>query len=350
MLQLKSLSQNFLGLVVIAGLTSPVVARASELQCEDIFANSSARAGMPSRSERQVREERVERSREEDRQDVRQAGADEFTAEYPDLEEKYRSVLEMVDPTSAQPLLSLVIPAYREAQRLPDSLEKLQRFLNRFPFPVEVLVMVEKSPDQTYELASQRVAGDPRIQVIDNQVKHGKGYAVRSGMRRASGKYVLFMDADLSTPLPEIINFMNGFKADPELKVLIGDRKSNASTEKQHRSVLRRAFSYGFNRLTRMVSVEGIEDTQAGFKAFTQDASREIFKYQSLNGFAFDVEVLVLAEKLKLKTESEPIKWYDDSRSTVNPFLDPIRMAIDLVKVRYIVRRNLRAQARLSSK
>jgi glycosyltransferase involved in cell wall biosynthesis len=260
---------------------------------------------------------------------------------YPKIDEVYKEVLAMVDVNSAQPLLSIVIPAYKEAQRLPESLVKIQQFFDRFPIPVEVNVMVEKSPDLTYEIDSELVKGDSRITVVDNIVKQGKGYAVRSGMLRSKGKYVLFMDADLSTPLPEILNFLKLYKDNPNYQVVIGDRKSNADAEEQNRSLLRRSLSYGFNQLVRQVSGSDIKDTQCGFKAFTANASQQIFKYQSLNGFAFDVEVLAIAQELGIGIEAVPVRWIDDERTTVHPIIDPMKMAYDLLRIRRNVRKNL---------
>jgi hypothetical protein len=269
--------------------------------------------------------------------------AKELAKEYPQIHEAYRAAEGMARGFSTEkPYLSIVIPAYKEARRLPESLIKIQRFFDEFPFPVEILVMVEKSPDYTYEISSSLVAGDKRIHVIDNKVKNGKGYAVRSGMTRAQGEVVLFMDADLSTPLSEIFNFLQRFHQEPQLQVLIGDRKTKADNEEQNRSVVRRALSKGFNMMVQKLSVEGIPDTQCGFKAFRKEANHEIFKYQTLNTFAFDVEVLVLAKELGYPIGSQPVKWIDDDRSTVHPILDPLKMARDILQVKSLVRKNLR--------
>lgn len=268
---------------------------------------------------------------------------DQLVEQYPDIEKTYQNVVARIVPSN-QPLLSIVIPAYKEAARLPESLVKIQRFFDRYPLPVEVLVIVEKSPDFTWDIGNKLVEGDSRIQVIDNQVKKGKGYAVRSGMLRAQGKYAIFMDADLSTPLPEVLNFLLQLQTKPNVDVLIGDRRSQADPDEQHRSIFRRALSYGFNKLVQLVSVDGISDTQCGFKAFTLEATKKIFGHQSINGFAFDVEVLVLAEELGYNIVAQPVQWYDDDRSTVNPIWDPLKMARDLVQIRGIVRNNLRSR------
>ncbi|WP_413290434.1 glycosyltransferase [Bdellovibrio sp. HCB337] len=268
---------------------------------------------------------------------------DQLVQEYPNIKDTYLDALAMTPGYSTEkPYLSLVIPAYKEAHRLPESLVKIQRFFDKFPFPVEVLVMVEKSPDFTYEVSSSLVAGDPRIKVIDNVVKNGKGYAVRSGMKRSQGEITLFMDADLSTPLPEIFNFLQRFQREPQLQVLIGDRKTQADNSDQKRSLFRQALSKGFSYMVQKFSVEGIPDTQCGFKAFRKKANAEIFKHQSLNTFAFDVEVLVLAKELGYQIGSQPVKWIDDKRSTVHPLWDPLKMARDIVQIKHLVKKNLR--------
>jgi dolichyl-phosphate beta-glucosyltransferase len=270
-----------------------------------------------------------------------ESNAASIAAQYPDLASKYKKVLEWSGTDSDRPLLSIVIPAYKEELRLPPSILKIKEFLNQYPLPVEVLVIIEKSPDRTVETARAAADGDPRIQVIDNQVQRGKGYAVRSGMLRAKGRYHLFMDADLSTPLPEIINFLSYVKDHPETQVLIGDRKTNVNEEEQQRSFLRKALSSGFKYVVSKVSIKGISDTQCGFKLFDAATSQQVFSRQTLNGFAFDVEVLMLADQLKHPITSMPVKWIDDERSTVHPILDPLKMLRDLIRIRGIVDQTL---------
>ncbi len=267
-----------------------------------------------------------------------------------DLIQKYERVRGWAEgdltPRAGRPFLSLVIPAYREAARLPGSIIKIRQFLERFPLPVEVLAIIEKSPDNTLEVSREAAAGDPRIQVIDNQVQRGKGYAVRSGVLRAEGQIVLFMDADLSTPLYEIINFLDWMRSHPEVDVLIGDRRKAIEKVSGSRSGLRKLMTKTFHGLVQFLSPLHIEDTQAGFKAFRRPAARAIFEVQSLDHFAFDVELLILAQEMGMVTEALDIDWLDDRRSTVRPIVDPLKMLIDIVKVRSLVRRNLTVRQR----
>src|SRR5258708_27128665 len=123
---------------------------------------------------------------------------------------------------SDSPYLSIVVPAYNEARRLPPTLAALVEFFRNFTGTYEVLIVVEQSTDGTLEIAAKQVAQQAHFQVIDNGPKPGKGHAVRSGMRRASGEIVFYMDADLSVPLAEILPFLRRFEHAPNADVLIG--------------------------------------------------------------------------------------------------------------------------------
>lgn len=264
-----------------------------------------------------------------------------------ELLSKYEQVTRWIESQAAYkkadtPFLSLVIPAYREEQRLPGSILKMKDFFSRFPLPIEVLIMIEKSPDRTLEVSREAVGDDARFQVIDNVVQRGKGYAVRSGMMRAAGDFVLFMDADLSTPLYEIIHFLDYVRKNPDVDVLIADRQ-NARTNVESRSWHRRVMSHSFNQLMRTVSSLEFTDTQAGFKLFRQHASEKIFRHQTLDRFAFDVEVLILANELGMRIDALDVDWIDDERSTVHPVYDSLRMLRDVIGIHFSVKNRLRS-------
>jgi dolichyl-phosphate beta-glucosyltransferase len=240
--------------------------------------------------------------------------------------------------------LSLVIPAYNEERRLPTSLADIRAFFTKVQFPIEILVMIEKSTDRTLSLARQAVEGDSRFQVIDNQVQRGKGYAVKTGMLRTRGKYVFFMDADLSTPLSEIYKFLAHFMEHPDADVIIGNRADAKSQIVKKQSWFRRNLGRGFNRFVQVFGVRGVRDTQCGFKAFRAKAAHEIFSRQTLNGFAFDVEVLLLAQEMGFKTDILPVRWINSADSKVRVLIDPLKMLWDLIRIRRIVRKTLRAR------
>ncbi|MFM1896779.1 MAG: hypothetical protein RLZZ385_1853 [Pseudomonadota bacterium] len=243
-----------------------------------------------------------------------------------------------------QPDVSIVIPAFNEAGRLPASLGQIRAYLDFQPLTVEVLVMVERSTDDTLRLAREAVAGDERFQVVDGQVQRGKGYAVRNGMLKARGGLVFFMDADLSTPLEEIADFIGHFKAHPRTDIIIGSRALAHSRVEKPQGALRQTMGRTFNRLVKRFGVPGITDTQCGFKAFRQAAAREIFTRQKLDGFAFDVEVLMLARALDYRVDVKPVRWINSPDSRVDILWDSARMLRDLVRLRALVRRTLKAQ------
>lgn len=247
--------------------------------------------------------------------------------------------------------VSLVIPAYNEEKRLPGSLQKLREFFTLYPFPVEVLSIVEKSRDLTVERSREAIAGDSRFEVVDNLVQKGKGYAVRSGILRAQGDFLFYMDADLATPPEEIIYFLDTFIADESLDVLVGDRRSSANGySREERGFGRYVMSEAFSSLVQMLTrVSETRDTQCGFKAFRRAAGRDIFERQEENRFAFDVEVLILAHELGHNISSQPVKWIDQAGSTVDPLRDSWNMLRRIFKMRREVLKRLAGEASRSS-
>ena len=232
------------------------------------------------------------------------------------------------------PQLSLVIPAYNEEQRLPGSLEKIAEFCKGREFPVEVVVVVEKSTDRTLELAMQAASKQANFVVIENAVQLGKGHAVRTGMLRASGASVFYMDADLSVPLDEIQGFLDYFERHPEVAVLFGNRRHPESNILRRQNRVRQGMGRIFNGILRFLAPVAIMDTQCGFKAFRREAAREIFSRQQLDGFAFDVEVLFLAEQLGFKAVDLPVRWINSPESKVRIVRDSLRMLVDILRLR----------------
>ena len=247
-----------------------------------------------------------------------------------------------------KPALSIVIPAYNEAGRLPRNLPAVAACGEALDLPdsYEVLVMVERSPDGTLEKAREAAAPFPRVEVVDNGPQRGKGHAVRAGMLRAAGEIVLFMDADLSTPLDEVGKFLEYFAAHPDIDVLIGNRRHADSHIGRAQGRVRRNLGRLFNSLVTRAGLlpGGWKDTQCGFKAFRQSAAQEIFTRQRLDGFSFDVEVLALAAGLGLRVADLPVQWYDEAATRVRLWRDGVKMLRDLQRVRTLVAHSLREQ------
>lgn len=245
-------------------------------------------------------------------------------------------------PEESQPYLSVVVPAYQEARRLPASLDKMAAHFSRFTFPYEVLVVVEHGSDGTLELAAARMAKQANFQVIDNGPQRGKGHAVRSGMRRARGEIVFYMDADLSVPLEEIERFLDYFGRHPSVDVVIGNRQHAGSRIEQRQTPLRQKMGQIFNHLLQSLALIGLRDTQCGFKAFRREAARVIFSRQTIEGFAFDVEILLLARGLGCRIVDLPVRWINSPESKVRIIRDSLRMLADSLGMRSRVKRALR--------
>lgn len=238
-------------------------------------------------------------------------------------------------------LVSIIIPAYNEAQRLSASITELDAYLRRVTWAFEVLLVVERSPDGTAELAAELARTRPWLRVIARESHRGKGFAVRTGMLQASGAISFFMDADLSTPLREIDEFLERFFQEPELDVLIGNRQHAKSRIVRRQRIIRRTMAQIFNAILREVAGVRLADTQCGFKAFRQAARETIFPLQKLDGFAFDVEVLLLADRLGFKVADMPVEWHNVDGSKVHIIRDSWRMLRDAVDVRRLVRHTL---------
>lgn len=238
--------------------------------------------------------------------------------------------------------VSLVIPAYNEETRLPVSLRDIRAFFGANLEGIEILVIVEKSADRTLEVAKEVVADDRRFEIVDNLVHRGKGYAVKSGMLRAKGEIVIFMDADLSTPLAEVYAFLAHLSQHPETDIAIGGREHARSQIVRKQSWIRRNLGRTFNKFVQIFTMSGITDTQCGFKAFRSSVAQEIFSRQTIDGFAFDVEVLMLAQTLGYKVDVLPVKWVNSPDSKVRIWIDPVKMIWDLMKIRRRVRRSVR--------
>jgi dolichyl-phosphate beta-glucosyltransferase len=233
----------------------------------------------------------------------------------------------MSDPSL--PDISIVIPAYREAVRLPRTLEEVARFAGESRLRIEVLIVVERSRDDTLGIAQRFAAAHPGFAAIDHGGPYGKGRAVRTGMLRARAPLVFFMDADLSVPLADVSLFMQHFRAHPEVDVLIGDRQHAQSDIAVRQTWVRERMGQTFNVLLRALTGVPWRDTQCGFKAFRLRAAREIFQRQTLDGFAFDVEVLLLAARLGFRIESRPVTWRNSPDSKVRIVRDSLRMLRD---------------------
>jgi glycosyltransferase involved in cell wall biosynthesis len=239
------------------------------------------------------------------------------------------------------PLLSIIIPAYNEADRLPPSLEKVHAFISQQPYQTEVIVVENGSTDDTYALAQAFTQTMPALKVIREE-KSGKGLAVRSGMLAATGQVRIFCDADFSMPVEEISKFVP-----PQLQqmdVAIASRElpqSKRIGEPEYRHWIGRIF----NTMVRWSILPGLQDTQCGFKAFSAEVAEQVFRLQTLPGWSFDAEVLVIARELGYRITEIPITWVYKPGTRLNIIRDSLKMAADLWKIRRNARQGMYARA-----
>ncbi len=241
--------------------------------------------------------------------------------------------------------LSIVIPAFNEASRLPATLLSVSEWAKSSPLSVEVVVVDDGSDDETLAIAQQFQPGGIGYRVIA-EPHRGKASAVRVGMLAGSGNTVLFTDADLSTP----IDF-----ADALLKAIlngadiaIGSREGTGS-RRVGEPIYRHFMGRGFNALVRLLAVPGIRDTQCGFKAFRREVAHDLFRRVRLytderrvdgpRVTGFDVEVLFLARRFGYRVVETPVFWKHAPGSKVRPLHDSFTMLLDVVRVRYFALR-----------
>jgi dolichyl-phosphate beta-glucosyltransferase len=240
-----------------------------------------------------------------------------------------------------RPLLSLVIPAYNEANRLPATLQRIRVHQRSWNFPNEIIIVVEPSEDGTLTLAEEAAKHNSGLRVLTHHQKRGKGFAVRSGMLQARGDCIFFMDADLSTPLEDLDTGFLQMHKDRSIDVLVGNRQHPETHILQRQNIVRETMGKIFNRLTQAMTGLKIRDTQCGFKGFRQRAAREIFSRQRIDGFSFDVEVLLLARGMGFSTVEMPVHWTNSPASRVRVLRDSAKMFADLYSMRRVVRRTL---------
>jgi len=225
--------------------------------------------------------------------------------------------------------VSIVIPAYNEADRFAVSLPRLRSALEANP-TLEVIVVDDGSTDATVDVVLDHLGGWPATKLVRLPWNGGKGAAVKAGVGVASGGITCFMDADLSADLADLPRLLNALD---EADIALGSR-TIAGSRAMYETPFRRVTSKAFNAVVCGVAGVIAADTQCGFKAFRTPAAKLLFHLAKVDGFAFDVEVLLLAQLLGYRIAEVPVGWTEAQGSKVHPLRDPTRMLRDVFKTR----------------
>lgn len=228
-------------------------------------------------------------------------------------------------------LISIVIPAFNEEKRLPNTLKKIISYISSKKIQAEILVVDDGSKDDTSKIAKSFAKSN--VKLLSYGCNRGKGYAVRYGVLHSKGDLVLFSDADLSTPIEELEHFLVHIYAG--FDIVIASRALPKSSILIHQPWYRELMGKSFNAVVRALAVKKIHDTQCGFKLFTKHASKIIFSKAIVEGFGFDVELLFLAQKFGLRIREEPVQWINSKETKVSPVKDTLSMLGEIVKIRF---------------
>jgi glycosyltransferase involved in cell wall biosynthesis len=232
------------------------------------------------------------------------------------------------------PPFSVVIPCFNEAERIGETLHLTLEYLTGNAAESELIVVNDGSTDATAAIARERLK-DARIEtrLLENFPNRGKGAAVRSGLLAARKPIGLFFDADLSTPLRETPKLIEPI-ANGEIDIAFGSRALDRGLIGIHQPWRREQAGRAFNLLVRIATGLPFWDTQCGFKAFRLDVCRPILEAARLDGFAFDVELLYLAQHTGLRIREIPVRWNHAEGSKVQFFKDSLRMLREVISLR----------------
>jgi dolichyl-phosphate beta-glucosyltransferase len=230
--------------------------------------------------------------------------------------------------------LSVIVPAYNEAERITKTLERLQEYLGGNSFSYEILIVLDGPTDKTRDVLKALSGRIENLKIIDRQANRGKGFSVKEGILRASGRLRLFTDADNSTDIAHFEKMKLLF--DQGYDVAIASRDSSDAAQAAQalpQAWYKRLMGHAGNLVVQLLVVRGIWDTQCGFKAFRAEAAERIFSQTVIEGWGFDIEVLALARAFNYKIGIIPAHWKNDDRSHVRSF-DYLRVLADTLRIR----------------
>jgi len=221
---------------------------------------------------------------------------------------------------------------YNEESRVEKTVKALDGFIPSITTVVDVVFVNDGSTDQTLEKLKE-LSPKFKFRVENYPLNQGKGHALKTGILKATGDYVLFMDADMSTPIEELLKFLP--LIEQKIPVIIGSRKTKGANVIKHQNPWRQKLGEGFTLLSNLILLSRISDFTCGFKAFRNDAAKKVFTAQKIKRWGYDSEILFLASKYSYEIKEVPVTWSNDERTRVNLLKDVWRSFTDLIKIRY---------------
>lgn len=234
--------------------------------------------------------------------------------------------------------LSIVIPAYKEETRIHKSLDAIIKYEKEHDFAVEVLVVLDGTPDNTLAVVEKYKDKLKDLKIIDRKENKGKGYTVKEGVLAAKGKFILFTDADNATPVEQVDKLL---EHTGKYQIVIGSRYVKGGKLAVPQGIIRKIGGRVLNLMIQGLAVPGIIDTQCGFKLFEHSAGKKIFEKMTFDRFSFDIEVLAIGKKLGYKINEVGITWFNDPHSTVSPIKDGLKMIRDAWRVNRNIARGM---------
>jgi dolichyl-phosphate beta-glucosyltransferase len=233
------------------------------------------------------------------------------------------------------PKFSIIIPAYNESNRIVRSLNKILGYFKNKKVGYEIIIVNDGSPDNTFNVVRDLSKKNKKIRVISYNKNRGKGYAVKTGVLNSSGEYILFTDADLSTPIEELENLMDWTNQGYDF--IFGSRGIDSSKVKVKQPLYRRIFAFlarVYVQLVVFTFAATPKDTQCGFKLFTRKTACFLFRKMKIDGGMFDIELLYIAKKWGIKTKEVPVIWANNTDSKIKFIKCILFDPIDLIKLR----------------
>jgi dolichyl-phosphate beta-glucosyltransferase len=232
-----------------------------------------------------------------------------------------------------QPSVSLILPAYNEAARIAGTIAESARYFEVRGYAYEIIAAAD-GDDGTREIVAKMGLENPRLRVIGRPGRHGKGRGIREAVALATQSIIGFADADNKVPIEEFDKFAPVLAGG--CPVVIGSRALAKSEIERVQPWFRRVGGKGFHVVMRMVTgLRNVSDTQCGFKFFQHDVAKRIFAMQKIDGYMYDVEILMLAQRLGLEIREIPIRWRDDADSRLELVRGNLRNMRDICRVRW---------------